>query len=91
MTRPLRWKEDDMPQHSGHDTPRRTVHVIDRSGWGTSGAYPAIRALTLIWTCPTCRGPRGIRRNTAFMRTVNGLPVTDGTTRAATLTCMCRS
>ena len=55
-----------MPKPSDHDTPRRTVHVIDRSGWGTSGAYPAIRALTLIWACPTCQGPRGIPQKHRF-------------------------
>lgn len=67
MTCPPLLEEDDMPTPSGHDTPRRTVHVIDRSGWGTGGAYPAIRALRLIWT-PHLPRPAGNPTETPLPR-----------------------
>lgn len=43
-----------------------TVRVVDRSGWGRSGAYPAIRQVTISARCPACGGRRGTPRNHNF-------------------------
>jgi hypothetical protein len=59
-------KEADMPVPVDHDLTERAVRVIDRSGWGTSAAYPQIRTVTLTWVCPVCHGPRGIPKEHRF-------------------------
>ena len=38
---------------------KRTVRVIDRSTWGTTGPYPFMHPVTVEWVCPVCGGPRG--------------------------------
>ncbi|ONF62273.1 hypothetical protein AVR91_0238580 [Amycolatopsis keratiniphila subsp. keratiniphila] len=43
-----------------------SVRVIDRSGWGTSAPYPAIRRVEISRCCPTCGGQRGEPRNHNF-------------------------
>lgn len=45
---------------------RMTVRVIDRSGWGTSASYPAIRRVTISRRCPVCGGERGTPYNHNF-------------------------
>lgn len=43
-----------------------SVRVIDRSGWGTSAPYPAIRTVTISVHCRACGGRRGEPRNRNF-------------------------
>ena len=42
------------------------VTVVDRSGWGTSGAYPAFQTVKIADACPECGGPRGKPYNYNF-------------------------
>lgn len=35
------------------------VRIVDRSGWGTAGPYPAIVTVAITDVCPACGGPRG--------------------------------
>lgn len=43
-----------------------TVRVIDRSTWGTSAPYPAIREVEISTACPVCGGRRGEPSNHNF-------------------------
>lgn len=51
---------------SSTSTETMTVRVIDRSGWGTSAPYPAIRRVEISASCPVCGGRRGEPRNRNF-------------------------
>jgi hypothetical protein len=47
-------------------TEAMTVRVIDRSGWGTSAPFPAIRRVETSVRCSVCGGRRGEPRNHNF-------------------------
>lgn len=43
-----------------------TVRCLDRSGWGTSRAYPTVQEVTISTSCPRCGAQRGRPRPLRF-------------------------